>query len=57
VRTAVEASQLIASLLFILLYVWSTYVPEAPGSWRYYLDLGLCCVFAVDYLYRITVGG
>lgn len=49
------APRLVASLLFILLYVWSTYVPEAPGSWRHWLDLVLCCVFAVDYVYRITV--
>jgi hypothetical protein len=55
-RTAIELSQLVASLLFILLYVWSTYVPEEPGGWRSWLDLALCCVFAADYLYRITVG-
>lgn len=53
-RNVLEASQLAASVLFILLYVWSTYVPEAPGSWRYWLDLVLCCVFFADYVYRIT---
>lgn len=30
-------------------------VPETPGSWRSRLDLALCCVFAADYVYRITV--
>jgi hypothetical protein len=54
-RAVLEAAQLGASVLFILLYVWSTYVPEAPGSWRYWLDLGLCAFFFADYVYRITV--
>ena len=56
VRAAVELAQLAASLLFILLYIWSTYAPEAPGSWRHWVDVGLCCVFAVDYAYRVAVG-
>ncbi|KIZ04242.1 Potassium channel subfamily T member 2, partial [Monoraphidium neglectum] len=55
-RAVLEAAQLGASVLFILLYVWSTYVPEAPGSWRYWLDLGLCAFFFADYVYRITAG-
>lgn len=30
-------------------------MPEAPGGWRHALDVALCCVFAADYVYRLTV--
>jgi hypothetical protein len=41
-RLLMEGAQLVASLLFILLYVWSTYQPAIPGSWRYWLVSPAC---------------
>jgi hypothetical protein len=55
VRLVVQSAQLLASLLFIVLYVWSTYTPALPGSPRHQLDLLLCLVFACDYVFRIAV--
>lgn len=55
VRLVVQGGQLVASLMFIVLYVWSTYSPALPGSARHQLDLLLCLVFACDYVFRIAV--
>jgi hypothetical protein len=55
VRLVVQGGQLVASLLFIVLYVWSTYSPALPGSARHQLDLLLCLVFACDYVFRVAV--
>lgn len=54
-HVVLEACQIGASLLFILLYIWSTYSTAAVGSWRYCLDLGLSCFFAADYCSRFAV--
>jgi hypothetical protein len=40
-----------------VLYIWSTYVPEVKGSFRYYLDLALCAVFAVEFVMRTRDSG
>lgn len=45
--------QLVASVLFVLLYIWSTYHPFTFGSLPHVLDLGLAAVFAADYCNRI----
>ncbi|KAK9808990.1 hypothetical protein WJX72_007481 [[Myrmecia] bisecta] len=51
-RQALQLGQFAASLMFVVLYVWSTYSTPAPFSARYNLDLFLCFVFAVDYAFR-----
>ena len=56
VITSLQAMQLFSSLLFVVLYVWSTYSIPVKGSLRYNLDFGLSCFFAVDYLLRLAVG-
>ena len=55
VKTALQIGQLAASLLFVVLYVWSTYKAPPPLSWRFNLDLLLCATFALDYLLRFLV--
>ena len=55
VKRTLQVSQFAASLLFVVLYVWSTYSSPQPFSWRANLDLFLCVVFAIDYLMRFTV--
>ena len=55
VKTAMQALQFAASLLFVILYVWSTYSTPQPFTWRSNLDLLLCAIFALDYLVRFTV--
>ena len=45
--------QLIASLLSVVLYVWSTYSAATPGGFRHLLDLGLCCFFATELGLRV----
>lgn len=54
-KTAVQAAQFASTLLFVVLYIWSTYSPPALWSARYNLDLMLCCMFAVDYVSRFMV--
>ena len=54
-KTAVQAAQFASTLLFVVLYIWSTYSPPALWSVRYNLDLMLCCMFAVDYISRFLV--
>ena len=46
--------QLLASLLYVTLYVWSTYTPAPPGGVRHLLDLGLCCFFAAELVARVS---
>ncbi len=54
-RLVLEGAQLAASLLFIGLYVHSTYHPMLPGTPLYWLDVVLCCIFAADYVHRLMV--
>ena len=51
-----QALQLCSSLLFVVLYVWSTYNYPIRGSLRYNVDIALSCFFAVDYFLRLAVG-
>ena len=53
--TTIQALQLFSSLLFVVLYVWSTYSIPHRGSVRYNLDLALSCFFAIDYVLRLAV--
>ncbi|KAF8071241.1 Kcnt2 [Scenedesmus sp. PABB004] len=53
-RLVLEGCQLLACLLFVLLYVWSTYSPVVPGEPRWWLDMGLCLVFAADWAQRLV---
>lgn len=48
--------QFACSLLFVVLYIWSTYSPPPPASFRYQLDVGLCVFFGLEYLHRFLVG-
>ena len=54
-RRLLRLLQLASSLLFVILYVWSTYSTPAPFSIRANIDLVLCGVFAVEYLVRYVV--
>lgn len=47
--------QVAASLLFVVLYVWSTYSAPVQHSPRAMLDLLLCVIFAGEYLHRLLV--
>ena len=53
-RAAAQALSVGSSLLFVALYVWSTYSPPPPGSARAAADAGLCVVFAADYIIRLA---
>lgn len=53
-KTIMQATQFASTLLFVVLYIWSTYSPPPPWSIRYNLDLFLCLMFAVDYVSRFT---
>ena len=55
IRRLLQAVQFSASLIFVVLYIWSTYSSPAPWSWRYNLDLFLCAIFAVDWVSRVMV--
>lgn len=55
-KTLLQAAQFASTVLFVVLYIWSTYSTPALWSLRYNLDLMLCCMFAVDYLSRFMVG-
>jgi len=46
--------QLLASLLSIMLFIWSTYDAATPGSLRHLMDLGLCCFFATELGFRVS---
>jgi len=54
-RLYLQAAQFIASVLFVGLYVLDTYSTPLRGSFRYFLEIILCTVFAVEYLYRLVV--
>ena len=54
-KTIVQAAQFGSTLLFVVLYIWSTYSPPPLWSLRYNLDLFLCAMFAVDYISRFLV--
>ena len=54
-KTLLQAAQFASTVLFVVLYIWSTYSTPALWSLRYNLDLILCCMFAVDYLSRFLV--
>lgn len=54
-RLYLQAAQFIASVLFVGLYVLDTYSAPLRGSFRYFLELILCTVFAVEYLHRLFV--
>eukprot|EP00884_Botryococcus_braunii_P010005 jgi/Botrbrau1/19005/Bobra.0100s0039.1 len=53
VRLCFQLGQIAASLLFVVLYVWSTYSAPCHSSWRYKLDISLCVLFALDYVFRV----
>ena len=55
IRRLLQAVQFSASLIFVVLYIRSTYSSPAPWSWRYNLDLFLCAIFAVDWVSRVMV--
>ena len=54
-KTLVQALQFASTLLFVVLYIWSTYSPPPLWSLRYNLDLFLCAMFAIDYISRFVV--
>ena len=54
-KTFVQAAQFASTLLFVVLYIWSTYSPPPLWSTRYNLDLFLCLMFAIDYISRFVV--
>ena len=45
----------VGSLVFTVLYIWSTYDQPAFGSWRYGLDAALCMLFALDYCVSLAL--
>ncbi|RMZ57560.1 hypothetical protein APUTEX25_001760, partial [Auxenochlorella protothecoides] len=55
VALGLQYLQVAASLLFVVLYVWSTYSPPVPHSLRARMDILLCAIFAVEYLHRLLV--
>lgn len=57
VMLSTYAFQLVACLLFIVLYVWGTYSPALPGSLRYNVDLCISFLFMLDYAGRIMASG
>lgn len=54
-KTLLQAAQFASTVLFVVLYIWSTYSTPALWSVRYNLDLLLCCMFAIDWLSRFAV--
>lgn len=54
-RLAMSCCQFAASVLFVGLYIYSTYSQPARGSPRYCMELGLCVLFACEYFYRLLV--
>ena len=55
VKRALQILQAVSSLLFVVLYVWSTYSTPTPNSLRANVDLTLCAVFAIEYIARFAV--
>ena len=47
--------QILSSLTFVVLYVWSTYSAAKPFSVRFNLDIALCALFATEWLWRLFV--
>ena len=56
VRALMQLGQVVASLAFVVLYVWSTYSTPVPGSLRHSADILLCGVFAAEFVARLLVG-
>ena len=54
-RGALQLLQFASSVVFVCLYVASTYSTPAPFSWRYNIDILLCLLFAADYVARVVV--
>lgn len=54
-RVLWQSAQLAASMVFVVLYVWSTYTPPEPHSLRAGMDVALCALFAADYALRFSV--
>jgi hypothetical protein len=52
-RLLFQALQFAASLAFVGLYVWSTYSAPTRWSWRYWAEIALCVVFALEYMTRL----
>lgn len=55
VRSVLYLAQFASSLLFVVLYIWSTYSPPPPWTLRWNLDLALCFFFGADYCWRLAV--
>ena len=55
VRSALQLLQFASSVVFVCLYVASTYSAPAPFSLRYNIDILLCLLFALDYIARVVV--
>ena len=55
VRLFLQYTQFVLAIVFVVLYVYATYSPPAPDSLRHNVDLGLCIVFALEYLHRMLV--
>lgn len=55
VRSVLYLAQFASSLLFVVLYIWSTYSPPPPWTVRWNLDLALCFFFGFDYCWRLAV--
>ena len=56
-RAPPQVGQMAASLVFVGLYIWSTYTPAPRGSWRHGADLALSALFAGDLVLRLRVRG
>ncbi len=54
-RGALQLLQFGSSVVFVCLYVASTYSAPAPFSLRYNIDILLCLLFAADYVARVVV--
>ncbi|KAK9826205.1 hypothetical protein WJX81_007538 [Elliptochloris bilobata] len=53
-RGALQLLQFASSVVFVCLYVASTYSAPAPFSLRYNIDILLCLLFAFEYVARIV---
>ncbi len=54
-RGALQLLQFGSSVVFVCLYVASTYSAPTPFSLRYNIDILLCLLFAADYVARVVV--
>ena len=46
--------QLTISVLYVVLYIWSTYDDPTHGSARWVMDRMCCCFFAFDYVMQVS---